>query len=48
MITVMGAVSVVVYEKVGLGFLRRGWLNLDLAWSGVLLLSGAITLFSAG
>jgi hypothetical protein len=48
MITVMGVVSVVVYEKVGLGFLRRGWLNLDLAWSGVLLLSGAITLFSAG
>jgi hypothetical protein len=48
MITVMGVVSVVVYEKVGLGFLRRGWLNLDLVWSGVLLLSGAITLFSAG
>src|SRR5438445_69646 len=48
MITVMGAVSVVVFEKVGLGFLRRGWFNLDLAWSGVLLLSGAITLFSAG
>ena len=48
MITAMGVVSVVVYEKVGLGFLRRGWLNLDLVWSGVLLLSGAITLFSAG
>lgn len=48
MITVMGAVSVVVFEKLGLGFLRRGWFNLDLAWSGVLLLSGAITLFSAG
>ena len=48
MIAVMGVVSVVVYERVGLGFLRRGWLNLDLAWSGVLLLSGAITLFSAG
>jgi hypothetical protein len=48
MVTVMGAVSLVVYEKVGLGFLRRGWFNLDLAWSGVLLVSGAITLFSAG
>src|SRR5438105_120986 len=47
MVTVMAAVSVVVYEKVGLGFLRRGWFNLDLAWSGVLLLSGAITLFSS-
>ena len=48
MVTVMAAISVVVYEKLGLGFLRRGWFNLDLAWSAVLLLSGAITLFSAG
>ncbi len=47
MVTVMGVLSVVVYEKLGLGFLRRGWLNLDLAWTTVLLLSGAITLFSA-
>jgi len=46
MVTVMGVVSLIVYEKVGLRFLRRGWFNLDLAWSGVLLLSGAITLFS--
>src|ERR671937_567979 len=30
----------------GLGILRRGWFNLDLLWSGVLLLSGVATLFT--
>ena len=47
MLLVMGIVSVVVYEKVGLGILRRGWFNLDLGWSLVLIGSGAITLFTA-
>jgi hypothetical protein len=47
MLFVMGLVSVVVYEKVGLGILRRGWFNLDLAWSLVLIASGAVTLFTA-
>jgi hypothetical protein len=47
MLTVMAAVAVVIYEKVGLGVLRRGWINLDLVWSVVLLLSGAATLFTA-
>lgn len=47
MLTVMALVSVVVYEKLGLGFLRRTWFNLDLAWSGALLLSGALTLVTA-
>jgi hypothetical protein len=46
MVAVMGATALVVYEKLGLGFLRRGWLNLDLAWSGILLLSGVVTLFT--
>ncbi len=44
---VMGVVSVVVYEKVGVGVLRRGWFNLDLGWSLVLIASGAVTLFTA-
>ncbi len=47
MLVVMGIVSMVVYEKVGLGILRRGWFNLDLGWSLVLIGSGAITLFTA-
>jgi hypothetical protein len=47
MLLVMGVVSVVVYERVGLRILRRGWFNMDLAWSLVLIASGAITLFTA-
>jgi hypothetical protein len=47
MLLVMGIVSVLVYEKVGLGILRRGWFNLDLGWSFVLIASGAVTLFTA-
>ena len=46
MLVVMGVVAVVVYEKVGLGFLRRKWFNLDLGWSLVLICSGAVTLFT--
>jgi len=40
-------VAVVVYEKLGLRLLRRNWFNLDLVWSGVLLVAGAVTLFTA-
>lgn len=47
MLLVMGVVAVAVYEKVGLGVLRRGWFNLDLGWSFVLIASGAVTLFTA-
>ena len=47
MLLVMGTVSVVVYERVGLGILRRGWFNLDLGWSLVLIGSGFITMFTA-
>jgi hypothetical protein len=47
MLLVMGVIALVVYERVGLRILRRGWLNMDLAWSLVLIASGAITLFTA-
>ena len=47
MLAVMALVSVFVYERLGVGFLRRSWFNLDLAWSGVLVLSGAATLLTA-
>ena len=47
MLLVMGIVPVVVYERVGLGILHRGWFNLDLGWSLVLMASGFITLFTA-
>jgi hypothetical protein len=46
MAATMAVVAVVVYEKLGLGLLRRGWFNLDLGWSLVLVASGALTLFT--
>ena len=47
MVAVMAVVALIVYEKVGLRVLRRGWFNLDLGWSAVLIASGAVTLFTA-
>ncbi len=46
MLVVMGAVAVVVYDKVGLGILRRAWVNLDLVWAATLVAAGVFTLFS--
>jgi hypothetical protein len=39
-----GVIAVLVYERVGLGFLRRGWINLDLIWAGALVVTGLATL----
>src|SRR5215475_1016173 len=36
MLAVTGAVALLVYEWIGLAFLRRGWLNLDLLWTAAL------------
>jgi len=46
MLLVMGVVAVVVYEWVGVGVLRRAWLNADLLWAIALVAAGAVTLFS--
>ncbi len=43
MIAVMGAIALVVYEKVGLAILRSAWINLDLIWSGALVAAGVIS-----
>ena len=37
MLVVTGIVALVVYEWVGLDFLRRGWVNLDLVWTAALI-----------
>ena len=42
MLVVTGVIAVVVYEWVGLAFLRRGWLNLDRLWAASLVTTGAI------
>jgi hypothetical protein len=39
-----GAIAVVVYERFGLRFLRRGWINLDLIWAVALVVTGLATL----
>jgi hypothetical protein len=44
MLAAIAAISLVVYERVGVDFLRRGWINLDWIWVGALLLCGAILL----
>lgn len=41
-------IAVVVYEKVGIRFLRHGWLNLDAVWAIALLVAGGITLVMPG
>src|SRR5262249_23212455 len=42
-----GAIAVAVYEWVGVAFLRRGWINLDLLWTLALVVTGAILLVTA-
>jgi hypothetical protein len=44
MFVVMGAVALMVYETVGLGILRRAWVNIDLLWAGALVIAGVVTL----
>jgi hypothetical protein len=42
MLAVTGVIAVAVYQWLGLGFLRRGWINLDLLWTAALVLAGSI------
>jgi len=44
MLVTMIVVAWVVYKKLGLMVLRRGWLNFDLIWSAALLAVGGISL----
>ena len=40
MLAVTAVVAVLVYDWVGVDFLRRGWFNLDRLWTGALVLTG--------
>jgi hypothetical protein len=42
---VTGLLAVIVYEKVGVRFLRRAWVNLDLVWAVALVLTGVVMVF---
>ena len=46
MLVVMGMVALAVYEKLGVGVLRRAWLNVDLLWAVAVLAAGVLTLFT--
>jgi hypothetical protein len=44
MLATIAIVALVVYNFVGVAFLRRGWINLDLVWVAALLVSGVVLL----
>lgn len=48
MLVVTGLAAWIVFTWVGLAVLRRGWINLDLLWSGALIGVGAIFVIGAG
>ncbi|MCG5072655.1 hypothetical protein [Paraburkholderia tagetis] len=41
------AIAFAAYEYVGLGMLRRGWVNFDWLWRGALVLTGTVMIASA-
>jgi hypothetical protein len=43
-LAVTAFIAVVVFEKLGVGILRRAWFNLDLIWASALVATGAATL----
>jgi hypothetical protein len=43
-LAVTASVAVLVFEKLGVGILRRAWFNLDLVWSAALVATGSLTL----
>jgi hypothetical protein len=46
MLVTTGGVALIVYQWLGLDFLRRGWINLDLIWAAALILMGLWLLFA--
>jgi hypothetical protein len=44
MLLASGAIALVVFYKLGLGLLRRAWLNVDRVWAAALVVSGVASL----
>ncbi|HUE87608.1 MAG TPA: hypothetical protein VMO26_16155 [Vicinamibacterales bacterium] len=42
-LAVTAFIAVLVFEKLGVGILRRAWFNLDLIWAGALVATGVVT-----
>jgi hypothetical protein len=47
MLVVTTTIAVLVYEWVGVGILRKGWINLDWIWAGALIGAGLLLLLQA-
>lgn len=45
-VVTMTAIAWFVYAKLGVSFLRRGWLNVDLVWALALILAGVVALLT--
>jgi hypothetical protein len=43
-LAVSAAVALIVFEKLGLGLLRKAWFNLDLVWAAALVVTSIVTL----
>jgi hypothetical protein len=46
-LAVSAAIAVLVFEKLGVGLLRKAWLNLDVVWTAALAVSSVATLVAA-
>jgi hypothetical protein len=46
-LAVTGVIALIVFEWFGLAFLRRGWINFDLLWTGALTATGLALIISA-
>jgi len=46
-LAVSAAVALVVFEKLGVGLLRKAWFNLDLVWAAALVVTSVVTLVTA-
>lgn len=46
-LAVTGLVALIVHEWLGLAFLRRGWINFDLLWTGALVATGLALIVTA-
>lgn len=42
---VTGAIAALVFEKFGVNFLRKAWINVNLVWAAALILTGVANLF---
>ena len=46
-LVVSALVAWIVFEKLGVGLLRKAWFNLDLLWAVSLIVTSVVTIFMA-